>query len=73
MRKLIVIAATSALLAGCAGGPMYMARSDGANPYHSTTGNPNDWSQTYYNDRYWPPVDPNSSFPPQMMDGGSVD
>jgi hypothetical protein len=72
MRKPILTVATAALLAGCAGGPMYMAKST-PNPYHSVTGDPNDWSRPYYNDRYWPPVDLNSSFPPQMMDGGSVD
>ena len=61
MRKLLLIATASAVLAGCASGPMYTARSGGGNPYHSETGSPNDWSQPYYNDHYWPPVDPTDS------------
>ena len=70
MRPLILLTALSAILSGCAG--TYMPRGDGgSNPYRSETGSPNDWSRPYYNDRYWPPVDPNSSFPPQIMDGGS--
>lgn len=74
MRKLLMIAVSAAMLAGCAGG--YMARGDGrytGDPYRSQTGSPSDGSQTYYDDRYWPPVDPNSAFPPQIMDGGSQD
>ena len=70
MRILIPLATISAILAGCA----YMPRGDaGPNPYHSGTGSPNDWSQTYYDDRYWPPVGRGESFPPQIMDGGSLD
>ena len=68
MRKLILIAAISVVLAGCAGGGTYQP-----NPYRSETGSPNDWSRPYYGDRYWPPVDPNSAFPPQMMDGDNQD
>jgi hypothetical protein len=74
MRKLLLIAASSAMLAGCAGG--YMARGDAGyagDGYRTQTGSPSDWSRPYYNDRYWPPVDPNSAFPPQIMDGGSQD
>jgi hypothetical protein len=75
MYKAIVTAAIAAILAGCAAGGGY-ARSasyDGGgytpNPYRSETGSPTDWSKPYYGDRYWPPVDLNSPFPPQIMDG----
>jgi hypothetical protein len=78
MRTLILITAISAILAGCAGGGGYTRSAgygDGGghtpNPYRSETGSPTDWSRPYYNDRYWPPVDLNSPFPPQIMDGGS--
>jgi hypothetical protein len=74
MRKLILAATIGVSLAGCATGGYY-GQSDGGNyrpnPYRSETGNPNDWSRPYYGDRYWPPVDLNSPFPPQIMDGGS--
>lgn len=78
MNRLILVAAVSAILAGCtAGGYTLSASYDGAghttNPYRSETGSPTDWSKPYYGDRYWPPVDPNSAFPPQIMDGGSQD
>ena len=72
MRTLIFLAALSAILTGCAGTGTYMARGDGgSSPYRSETGSIHDWSRPYYGDRYWPPVDPNSAFPPQIMDGGS--
>lgn len=79
MRKLILTAAILAILAGCAGGGYTRSAgwSDGAStgtrysdPYRSETGSIHDWSRPYYNDRYWPPVDLNSPFPPQIMDGG---
>ena len=76
MPRLLLLTAISVLLAGCAagGGYTYRASYAGAgspNPYRSETGSPNDWSKPYYGDRYWPPVDLNSPFPPQIMDGGS--
>jgi hypothetical protein len=58
MRKLIFLAAVSAVLAGCAGVGGYSPRL-GIAPEH--------------NDRYWPPYDPNQAFPAQIMDGGSQD
>ena len=75
MHKLLLITAISTILAGCAGGGMYTTRADGGyvNPYHSGTGSQYDWSQPYYDDRYWPPVIPGQAFPPQIMDGGSLD
>ncbi|MGQ0749176.1 MAG: hypothetical protein ACT4PS_01440 [Betaproteobacteria bacterium] len=76
MNRLIFVAALSTILAGCAaggGGYTHSAAYDGAgyagNPYRSETGSPTDWSKPYYGDRYWPPVDLNSPFPPQIMDG----
>ncbi|MGQ0525649.1 MAG: hypothetical protein ACT4P8_18550 [Betaproteobacteria bacterium] len=74
MNRLILVAAVFALLAGCAGGGYPRSASyDGAgytpNPYRSETGSPTDWSKPYYGDRYWPPVDLDSPFPPQIMDG----
>jgi hypothetical protein len=76
MHKLILAAAISAGLAGCAthGGGGYTGDGAGySNPYYSGTGSPNDWSQPYYDRRYWPPVVPGQAFPPQIMDGGSQD
>ena len=79
MNRLILVAAVYAILAGCAAGGGYTQSASyyGAgytpNPYRSETGSPTDWSKPYYGDRYWPPVDPNSVFPPQIMDGGSQD
>ena len=74
MKRLILVAAVSAILAGCAPGSYTRSTfQDGAgytpNPYRSETGSPTDWSKPYYGDRYWPPVDLNSPFPPQIMDG----
>ena len=71
MKRLIFVAALAAILAGCAaGGASYSDRgSYTPNPYRSETGSPTDWSKPYYGDRYWPPVDLNSPFPPQIMDG----
>lgn len=79
MRALILVAALPAVLTACAAPGPNMARGDTKysnpnpkpNPYRSETGSPSDWSRPYYGDRYWPPVDPNSAFPPQIMDGGS--
>jgi hypothetical protein len=65
MHKLILTAAISAVLAGCASHGSYMAR-DGStytDPYR--TGSP-----YADDDRYWPPVVPGQAFPPQIMDGG---
>ena len=75
MHKLLLIAAISAVLAGCAGGGTYMARSDGrsVDPYRTETGSASDWSAPRYDDRYWPPVVEGQAFPPQIMDGGSQD
>ena len=79
MYKLTLITGALALLAGCAAGGGYTKRASydavgyTPNPYRSETGSPTDWSKPYYGDRYWPPVDPNSAFPPQIMDGGSQD
>ena len=75
MHKLILAAAISAVLAGCAGGGSHMARDGGtySDPYRSHTGSPSDWSAPYYGDRYWPPVVPGQAFPPQIMDGDSHD
>ena len=76
MKRLLLITAISAILAGCAaeGGYTRSTAYDGGgytpnNPYRSETGSPTDWSKPYYGDRYWPPVDLNSPFPPQIMDG----
>ena len=76
MPRLLLVTAISAILAGCAGGSYtrsaaYDGGSYTPNPYRSETGSPGDWSKPYYGDRYWPPVDLNSPFPPQIMDGGS--
>lgn len=75
MSRLLLTAAIAAIAAGCAGYPPSASYGDGSgykpNPYRSETGSPRDWSQPYYGDRYWPPVDPNSAFPPQIMDGRS--
>ena len=68
MYKLILIAGVAAVLAGCAAG--YRS---GPDPYRTETGSVANWSAPRYDDRYWPPVDPNSAFPPQIMDGGSQD
>lgn len=59
MRKLILIVGVAAVLSGCAGVGGYTPTMMGAAPEH--------------NDRYWPPYNPNSSFPAQIMDGGSHD
>jgi hypothetical protein len=64
MHKLILAVAISSILAGCAGVPGYQ-RSLGSQFYDS--------SAPYYDDRYWPPVTPGQAFPPQIMDGGSLD
>ncbi|MGQ0749177.1 MAG: hypothetical protein ACT4PS_01445 [Betaproteobacteria bacterium] len=69
MHKLILIVGVAAVLAGCAGGGG-RAYSD---PYRTETGSVANWSAPRYDDRYWPPVDPNSAFPAQIMDGGSQD
>lgn len=66
MPVLILLAALAAILAGCAA---YPSASCAPHPYRSETGSPCDWSRPYYGDRYWPPVDPDSAFPPQIMDG----
>lgn len=71
MHKLILIAAISAVVAGCASGG-YAARGH-SDAYRTETGPASNWSQPRYDDRYWPPVDLNSAFPPQIMDGGSQD
>jgi len=55
MRRLILLTALAAILAGCAGVQGYTPRLGIA---------PQD------NDKYWPPYDPNQAFPPQIMDGG---
>jgi len=75
MHKLILAAAISAGLAGCAthGGGGYTDGAGYSNPYYSGTGSPNNWSEPYYDRRYWPPVVPGQAFPPQIMDGGSQD
>jgi hypothetical protein len=79
MPRLLLFTAISVLLAGCAAGGYSRSDSysDGAStgtrysdPYRSETGSQYDWSRPRYNDRYWPPVDLNSPFPPQIMDGG---
>lgn len=64
MHKLILAVAISAILAGCAGVAGY-SPSMGSQFYDSTAPN--------YDDRYWPPVMPGQAFPPQIMDGGSLD
>lgn len=74
MHKVILAAAISAVVTGCAsyGGTARDGRTYD-DPYRSHTGSPYDYSQPYYDHRYWPPVVPGQAFPPQIMDGGSQD
>ena len=74
MHKVILAAAISAGLAGCAsyGGTARDGRTYD-DPYRSHTGSPYDYSKPYYDHRYWPPVVEGQAFPPQIMDGGSQD